>query len=109
MRRMPIILRSGNSEGMIKSDFSRVVNRKLRREKVRFLFLIYAYIAMTTIAASNEINRINFDNGWAYPRASDAEFMIRPNITEKATLRPSDKTIFSTVPSVFSLRNVKMR
>ena len=65
--------------------------------------------AKKSVAMLNEISRGKIDSGSVYPKASKTTFIINPKNIEKEMLSPTDRTIFSTEPSLFSFRVVRMR
>ncbi len=107
--RIPTILRTGNSAGTIRNAFSPVVSLRAEKEKVASLFLIRAITARIIIAPPNEISRGTVDKGLVKPRTSSKLFSVSPKSMEKAILSPTDKTIFSTKPSLFNFRMESIR
>ncbi len=107
---IPRMHMSGNSEGTIKNTFSFIVNAVIRLNSVFFLFLIYAKTARIIVAPLNEIRRGAVDKGFVRPRANSTLFNRRPKSIEKAILNPTESTIFSAQPRLFSFSiNIKRK
>jgi len=103
------MLNAGNITGTIKNAFSDMLILRFGKEKRSSLFTLYPITANTMNAILNEINRGTVNNGVLYPRPSDKLFIDNPKNIKREMLSPTDKTVFSVSPSLFSFRMERMR
>src|SRR3990172_1579183 len=101
------MLSRGNEDGTSRSAFSSVVSLKRGIEMI-FLFSLEAKKPKARIAMVKESTMGTRDSGFVYPKTGIVKFIISPNSITKDVLSPTERTAFSTQPSLLSLREPMM-